>query len=288
MTRLLACLFGTALCCFCAAQPYLDVGAASFSHSPTRLDRAELALSLPLRLGKGKIILSPFWENWQARLPQQTAFPEENTESLTGCVLPVTWLTPICNTPWKLLLTGLVRYNMLNTTERSSVQPGGALLFTYSKKTSLTWKAGFYANRDAFGVFWLPLLGIDWRAGPKLNVWGVLPGSMHAEHKVLRWLHWGFVFKAFTNSYGERGGFFARTDENQVGLFADTYLMGTRAVLRLEGGHTAFSQYQGGPGHPRYALLGSRGYVDHELGDGPYFKVMLAYRVRLDGENSPN
>lgn len=270
------------LCCPCAAQPYLDVAAVSFSHSPARINRAEVALSLPLSLGKGKIILSPYWEHWQARLPEQHGYPVATNEHLNGYVLPVTWLTPFRDDQVKLLLTGLVRYNTLNTLERSSVQPGGAVLFTYAKRPSLTWKAGFYANRDAFGVFWLPLLGIDWRAGPKLNVWGVLPGSMHAEHKVLRWLHWGFVFKAFTNSYGERGGFFARTDENQIGLFADTYMMDRHVVLRLEGGHTAFSQYQGGPEHPRFATLGSDGYVDHGMGDGPYVKILLSYRVRLD------
>lgn len=239
-------------------------------------------------MGKGKVILSPYWENWRARLPRQPGSTDDRTENLSGWVLPVTWLTPMRNARCKFLLTGLVRYNTLNTMERSSVQPGGAILFTYAKKPSLTWKAGFYANSDAFGVFWLPLLGIDWRAGPKLNVWGVLPGSIHAEHKVLRWLHWGFVFKAFTNSYGERGGYFARTDENQIGLFADTYWLGRRAVLRLEGGHTAFSQYQGGPGHPRFEYLGRDGYVDHGMGDGPYVKVLLAYRVRLDEGKGPD
>ncbi|MEO8068749.1 MAG: hypothetical protein ABI599_13725 [Flavobacteriales bacterium] len=268
-------------------QPYLDVVGSAFTYSPERLQRWEVGLSLPIPIGKAndKIILSPFWEEWKILVPavEQPHFAERSDRS-TGWALPVSWLHEVKGGRWKLLFTGIIRHNHLGPLERGAPQYGGAFITTYGPKPKITWKVGFYANGDAFGLFWLPLLGLDWRIDGKHNVWGLLPGTMHYEHKAFKRVHWGAAFKAFTNSYGLRNGDFRRVDENQIGVFGDLYFFERNVVLRLEVGHTVFSQYQGGELDERYAALAEGQYVDHHIGDGPYVKMLLAFRVRLDAE----
>ena len=279
--------FSCLLALFAEAQPYLDVASSTFAYSPDRLQRWEIGFSVPLPIGKAndKVILSPFWEEWKATIPQhdEPSLPERS-DRLTGWAIPVTWLHELKNDRWKVLITGIMRHNHIGPLARGDFQYGGALIATYGRKPKLTWKAGCYANGDAFGLFWLPLLGLDWRIDDKHNVWGLLPGTMHYEHKAFKRFHWGIAFKAFTNSYGLRNGDFRRVDENQIGVFGDLYLFQQNIVLRLEAGHTAFSQYQGGELDDRYAAQGTGQYVDHLLGDGPYVKALLAFRVRLDTE----
>ena len=269
------------------AQPYLDVASSSFTYSPQRLQRWEVALSLPIPVGKAndKLILSPYWEEWKVTVPElgQPAFAERS-DRLTGWTLPATWLHELKNDHWKILVTGIIRHHHVGPLGHGDFQYGGALISTYGRKPSLTWKVGFYANGDAFGLFWLPLLGLDWRIDPKHNVWGLLPGTLHYEHKAFKHFHWGVAFKAFTNSYGLHNGDFRRVDENQVGVFGDVYLFAQNVVMRFEAGHSALSQYQGGDLDPRYAALGEGKYVDHRVVDGPYVKLLVAFRVRLDAE----
>lgn len=267
------------------AQPYLDIASTMFTYSPDRLQRWEGGLSLPLPIGQGndKLVVSPFWEEWKANLSEHTA-PDlpGRVDRLTGLVLPLTWVHELRNDHWKVVLTGIVRRHHINTFERGEFQYGGALIATYGRKPSLTWKVGVYANRDAFGLFVLPLLGLDWRIDAKHNVWGMLPGTFHYEHKIFKHFHWGIAFKAFTNSYGLRTGDFERMDENQLGAFGDLYMFKQIIAVRFEVGHTVLSQYQGGRLDDRYAALGEGNYVDHRKGDGPYVKMMVAFRVRLD------
>ncbi len=268
-----------------AAQPYLDIASTMFTYSPDRLQRWEAGLSLPLPIGKGndKIVVSPFWEEWTAKVPAHSS-PDllQRSDRLTGWVLPITWVHELKNENWKVILTGIARRHHLNALERGEMQYGGAIISTYGRKPSLTWKVGVYINRDAFGLFVLPLLGLDWRIDAKHNVWGMLPGTIHYEHKAFKHFHWGIAFRAFTNSYGLRTGDFERMDENQLGAFGDLYMFKQLIALRCEVGHTVLSQYQGGNLDDRYGALGEGEYVDHRMGDGPYVKLMMAFRVRLD------
>ncbi|MBK6776222.1 MAG: hypothetical protein IPG74_10410 [Flavobacteriales bacterium] len=78
-----------------AAQPYLDIASTMFTYSPNRLQRWEAGLSLPLPIGKGndKLVVSPFWEEWKAKVPAHRS-PDllQRSDRLTGWVLPITWV----------------------------------------------------------------------------------------------------------------------------------------------------------------------------------------------------
>ncbi|MBK8341541.1 MAG: hypothetical protein IPK99_16900 [Flavobacteriales bacterium] len=267
------------------AQPYLDVVNTAGYISPDRFERYDVNTALPVTIGKrgARLVFSPGVERWNALVDSAA---QQRTDILTGYALPITLLAPLVPDRWTLSITGIGRYMVIEDPARGDVQLGGAVLLNRVLRPELTLKFGAYANADAFGLFALPLLGLDWRINAKHNLFGVLPGNLIYEHKASRLFHWGAAYKAITTSFGTRDGDFRRVDENTVGLFADLYPW-KRLVLRLEGGHTVISQYQGGRLDPYYPADSEDRYVDHGIGDGFYARVMLAFRVRLDEEAPP-
>ena len=171
----------------------------------------------------------------------------------------------------------------LNDQRRGDIQYGGALLIGRVFNPSFTLRAGSYMNYDAFGWFFMPLLGVDWRINAKTNLYGVLPGSLTFERKSTRWLHWGASFRAYTTSFGVRDGNYRRINENPAGLYADFYIT-KKIVLRTEAGWCFLRNIQGGPGDELYANEATqrKGYADHAIADAPYARVLIAYRLRLD------
>lgn len=266
------------------AQPFLDVLSTSSYVSMGRFTKHELATNLPVRLGASgdRLLLSPGVERWAAEVARADL---QRTDDLLGFAAPVAWLHSLVADRWSMGLVGVTRYMRSEHPDRGDWQLGGAVVVNRIMRPDLTWKFGTYANADAFGLFMMPLLGIDWRIDAKHNLFGVLPGNFTYEHKPVRWLHWGVAFKAITTSFGTRDGDFRRVDENSIGIYLDLYPVRS-AVLRLEAGHTAFSQYQGGRLDPWYPVGSDEKYVDHDMGDGLYVKAMLAFRVRLDAEKS--
>ena len=266
-------------------QPYLDVVNVAWVGSPDRLERVDVNANVPLKLDSAGslLVFSPSFERWEVEVHASDSV--SRSDLLSGYILPITFITTLTPDKWKLSVTGIGRYMAIEDPQRGDWQLGGAFLFQRVKSTMLTWKFGAYANADAFGLFALPLLGIDWRIDAKHNLFGVMPGIFTYEHKVSRHFHWGIAYRAITTSFGTRDGDFRRVDENPIGVFADLYPV-PRIALRLEGGHTVISEYQGGRLDPLYPLHGEGKYVDHHIGDGFYFKVMLAFRVRLDEETT--
>ena len=79
---------------------------------------------------------------------------------------------------------GSSRMNDSSLQKKSELQIGGALIAAYKRKGKLTWKLGVYINNEYFGIFVMPLLGINWEIGKKDYLFGVLPGSLTYEHKI--------------------------------------------------------------------------------------------------------
>ena len=78
---------------------------------------------------------------------------------------------------------------------------GGVLLAGYTKNTNLKYKFGVYVNNEFFGVFVMPLAGIDWRINDRNNLFGILPGRLTFELKLNNNFYAGANFRAITNSY---------------------------------------------------------------------------------------
>ncbi|HTQ65499.1 MAG TPA: DUF6268 family outer membrane beta-barrel protein [Puia sp.] len=268
--------------CSMYAQPYIDLINVRYTNSPetgpvsknkneTQLNYLNISSTLPIRFKNKKdaLILSPFFEKWTSL----TSVSGNYSNNHYGLVLPVSLLKTIPNSNWSLMTTAIVRMNDANINANGQWQFGGALVAAYYKKNShLTYKMGLYINGEFFGLFIIPLLGIDWQINERNNLFGILPASLTWEHQFNHRLYAGTVFRTFTNSYHDGGPNYWRVDENQLGVFAD-YYFGKHLVLNLEAGHSLF----------RKIRSGERNEVKNNWNadDNFYFKCMIAYRIRF-------
>ncbi|HVM88114.1 MAG TPA: DUF6268 family outer membrane beta-barrel protein [Puia sp.] len=263
------------------AQPYIDlinirnvkspdVGFFRHNKNETELSYVNISSTLPLLFNNKKdgIIISPFYEQWSSAISGIDSFRKTHF----GIALPLSLLETI-NSKWSLLVTSIVRINDTSLSRGSKWQFGGAILAAHKNANGkFTYKFGAYINGDLFGLFVMPLLGIDWNISPATNLFGILPGNLTLEHRLTKILFCGATFRAITNSYTDFNNHYWRIDENQLGLFADCYLT-KNIVLNMEAGHSFFRKIRTG------MRKGTR--TDWMANDNMYLKLALAYRLRL-------
>lgn len=185
--------------------------------------------------------------------------------------LAVSFLKTLKNEDWSVASSIIVRRNGYKVNIPDNWQAGGAVLVIFKANETLKYKLGVYANKEFFGVFIMPLLGIDWRISKKTNLFGVLPGNLTLEHKLGKKLYTGASFRAITTSYRLDTGYW-RINENRLGIFADYYLI-KNVVLNAEAGHSVL----------RKLKTGGENTVETNwaANDNFYYKIGLAYRIRL-------
>lgn len=93
---------------------------------------------------------------------------------------------------------------------------------------NLELKAGLYYNREFFGNFFLPLLGVDWKINNRFRMYGTLPSNFRAEMKLTQKWNMGFGFRAFTRSFRlsqNDNHNYIRINENQLKLYAEGFVV---------------------------------------------------------------
>jgi len=270
--------------CSTVAQPYIDIVNIHYCKSPdigffqhnkkaTQLNYFDASATLPVlfKNKKDAIIFSPYYEQWEAKIREVNRFRKNHF----GIGFPVSFLKSI-GPKWTLLITPIVRINDTSVNSKSKWQFGGAALVSHkSSDKQFTFKFGIYINGDLFGLFVMPLIGIDWKINARTNLFGILPGSLTLEHRLKKFLYYGAAFRAFTNSYSDINRYW-RVDENQLGIFADCYLT-KKIVLNIETGHSIFRKIRTG--------IKNETRTDWQASDNFYVKLVLAYRIRFNNEN---
>ena len=264
----------------CSSQPFIDLINIQYVHSPdngiinresnsARLTNFSVQTTIPIRLKNKKdaIIFSPFFDMWT---PEIKTVNKDFTNQY-GLGLPVSVLKSLGDSNWSLLSTMILRKNGYDVDADNNWQIGGALITNYKANESVTFKAGIYVNKEFFGLFVMPLLGIDWKISPKTNLFGVLPGSLILEHKLRKGLYAGASFKAITGSFKTSAGYW-RLDENRLGIFFDCYLL-KQFVLTAEAGHSILRKMRTG--------IDDKKYTNWKVNDNAYMKISFAYRIRL-------
>jgi Domain of unknown function (DUF6268) len=296
MVRLLVLVI---LVCFSfatQAQPYLDLISARGLAGPDagiwRRDgqhlttgHAILATNLPLRFNKGKdaIILNPYGERWNI---DYEAAPNYSFH-LLGLGLPIGWNHTI-NTKWSFLAMFILRYHTTTsqqTFDDSNQQLGGLGLVTRQFNPKLAVKLGLYYNREFFGNFFIPLVGLDWRPNKRDRIFGTMPNFITWEHDTQKRFRYGALLRFVTFSYHldestpavpQGQATYIRLQENQLTAYGDYYLT-KNLVFSLEAGHTILRRH----------TLGSRGKGsdwtnEFKTNDGFIFRANLNYRLRFD------
>ena len=259
----------------CFSQPYIDIVHVRHVVAPhaglsgdtnfARLHYSSAGINLPLRFRNKKdaLLLAPYIERW-------SSMEQGVVHSHYGWGLPVT-LVKAVDPRWTIFPTIIMRRNNNSLGASGDYQLGGAMVAAYKKSEKLSYRFGLYANGEFFGLFVIPLAGIDWKINSNTSVFGILPGNLVLEHKINEHMYAGGNFRAITNSYGSSSNYW-RIDENQLGAYLDTYIT-KNAVVNLEAGHSIM----------RRIRTGSRKQhrTDWNVDDNFYIKMMLAWRVRL-------
>lgn len=264
----------------CCSQPLIDLINIQYINSPNSgvinqdknaatLQNFSVQTTIPIQLKNKKdiIIFSPFFDHWRPDIkPVSKDFTDQYSVGL-----PVSFLKWFGDSDWSVLSTLIVRRNGYKVTARDNWQIGGALIANFKASETLTYKAGLYVNREFFGNFVMPLLGIDWQISRKTNLFGVLPGSLTLEHRLGRSAYAGASFRAITSSFKTKTGFW-RLDENRVAFFFDYYIR-KQLVVTGEAGHSILRKMRTG--------IDDKNYSDWRVNDNVYVKANLAYRLRL-------
>lgn len=261
------------------AQPYLDIVNLKYTNSPQaglinqnknniKIQYYGIGTNLPIQFKNKKdaVIFSPFFEAWSSKISTN------NRQNYYSMALPVSLFKTIPYTKWSILLTGILRMNDSSLNKKTKMQVGGAFIISKKRNENLTWKLGLYINNELFGLFVMPLAGIDWKINGRNNLFGVLPGNLTYEHKINDHFYYGANFRALTNSYEKSNGYW-RIDENQLGLYLDTYL-NKNLLLNIEAGHSLFRKINTG--------VKWVSKFDAEANDNLYVKIAFAYRVRFE------
>jgi len=131
-------------------------------------------------------------------------------------------------------------------------QIGGAFIVKYKKRNSLKYELGLYYNREFFGNFFMPLIGIDWKINSRAYLYGEFPNSLTFEYKLINdKLYTGINYKSIITSFrlsNFNGGYYVREGhpfwgDNQFRIFLNYYIF-NHIVFYLETGYSVCRYYQ--------------------------------------------
>jgi hypothetical protein len=260
------------------AQPYIDPINLRYTNAfsnagknGTPFTHLYIGSDLPFKIKHDKyIVVSPFFEQWNI----DSFFNKNYLPQVSTIALAVSALLPLHKTNWSLTVTAIPRFNSEDLKLQNSFQIGGVLLAAFKKNLHLKYKFGVYVNNDFFGVFVMPLIGIDWNINERNNLFGILPGRLSFEHKINAHLYAGATFRAITNSFRLNNGNYLRIDDNQLGGYLDYYAT-KHIVFTAEAGAGIFRTLRLGREH------NTRYISDYNWGDGMFIKLCTSYRIRL-------
>jgi hypothetical protein len=117
-------------------------------------------------------------------------------------------------------------------------QIGVYSLLTVTESEKFRYKFGLYYNREFFGNFFVPLVGVDWKISNRFSIYGTLPNSMKFSYALApSKINTGLAFRSMTRSFRrEVLNTFVRYNELQLKGFLDFYVT-PKNVVFLEAGY---------------------------------------------------
>lgn len=284
------------ICCVCVfagilkSQPFADIVTFSYQNfsgpykdldsQKNRTDDYVLNFFVPKEFKNGHTFLFRLNSEYM-----NTTHISSNNYSIASISLPIGFQLVTKNKKWKTVLLAIpkVASDFRDKIDKSDLQMGGIFLQNYIYNDHLKFKAGLYYNREAFGNFFMPLVGVDWRATDKINFYGILPTNYKVEYNLVKnKLYTGLNFKSYTRSFRlcrNQNNDYVRYNEIELKLFLD-YFVYKKILLFGELGYALGKspiQYMYNSDQP--TLINP---VFPQVKNGMIFNVGIAYRVRLD------
>lgn len=232
------------------AQPYADLAGFTYQHfTSTYKNNPDvknhtgdylLHLLYPKELENGNVFLLKInGELLRSRMDGG----QDYTAQAASAALSVgfQWLSK--NKKWKTTVMAIpkVASDFEGKLSSGDFQYGGLVLEQYSFGQNLKLKAGLYYNREAFGNFFVPVFGLDYRATDRIHCYGILPSNYKIEYNAVKEkFYTGLEFKWLTRSFnlsGSHPGNYMRFDEIYLKGFAD-WFMGKNVLLSAGAGYS--------------------------------------------------
>jgi hypothetical protein len=285
------------VCLKLSAQPFADIlnfNYQTFSanyqdstHWKNKTDNYFLNLFLPKNFKNGNTLLIRL----NSELINSTISPDSAySNRLSSVSMPIGMKLVSKNKKWEtvILVIPKIASDFKDVIDDYDFQYGGIFLEQFVPSEKFKIKLGVYYNREAFGNFFVPLVGVDWRINDRVNLYGILPTNYKVEFNLLKnKLYTGLNFKSFTRSFrlSEKNNYdYVRYDEMQVKLFLDCFVV-PKVLLFAELGYSLSRspwQHKYGTNNKKEAYYGNPIYSP--LKSYPVVSVGLAYRVRFDIE----
>lgn len=224
------------------AQPFADVlsfsyqtfsGQYSFPNDSinrnlkNKTDNYFLNFFLPKEFKNGNTLLIRLnTETIHSTISSDTSY----SSRISAISLPVGVKLVTKNKKWETIIIGIpkIASDFSDVIDNHDIQYGGIFLEHFVAKENLKIKAGLYYNKEAFGDFFVPLVGVDWKINKRLYMYGILPTNYKIECNIIKnKLYTGLNLKYFTRSFRlakSKNYDYVRYDEAQVKLFLDCFV----------------------------------------------------------------
>lgn len=203
--------------------------------------------------------------------------------------LGLSWLKRLNNENWATYLDfGTAMSSDLHTVNKTHFNYGGTALVYYGKNSDLVWNAGVNFSGGAFGVWWVPLVGVDWNINKNIvfsfqtfshtqldiklkDRWYAGIQSLAAPFSYNISEYYG-IKDSYVYSYSDKFPF----SPQQLGVYSDVYVGNEKTLFAKAGFELSKTIYH----------LDAQGAVIEEsayngkLNPGFFFEIGFAWRKR--------
>jgi hypothetical protein len=250
-----------------------------------KTDNYALNFFLPKEFKNGNTLLIRLnTESINSTISPDTSY----SNRLSAISLPIGMKLVTKNKKWETILIAIpkIASDFKDAIDGYDFQMGGIFLQHWVPNNKIKIKAGLYYNREAFGNFYVPLVGIDWKINNRIYMYGILPTSYKVEFNIIKnRLYTGLNLKYFTRSFRlskDHNYDYVRYDEAQVKLFLDCFVA-PKVLVFAEAGYS----FGKNPWQYKYNTK-DVAYKNNPLygpmGNYMVFNFGLAYRIRFDLE----
>ncbi len=277
------------------AQPFADVLSASYQtfSSPYKSEQNSLQKKNKTNDYFLNFFLPKVFKNGNTLLVRLNTETMNSTTShdssysyrLSSISLPLGFKFVTKNKKWETILIGIpkIASDFRTKINDKDYQLGGIFLQQYVRNDNLKFKLGLYYNREAFGNFFIPLVGLDWKVNDRLYLYGVIPSNYSVEYAIVKnKFYTGLNFKSFTRSFrlSEANNYdYVRYNEEELKVFVNWFVY-KKILLFAEAGYTLGK-------NPLQYTYNTKNATDVNPVYTPMksyalFNVGIAYRIRFD------
>ncbi len=274
------------------AQPFADIlnfncqtFSSNYKNAPALKNKTDdyfLNFFIPKEFKNGNTLLLRL----NSELVSSTLTPDSSYSSkLYSVSLPLGMQLVWKNKKWKTVIMALPKLasNFKGAINSNDFQIGGIFLQNYQYSETLKIKVGLYYNREAFGNFFMPIIGLDWKVNDRLYLYGNMPNMYRIEYALKKnRLYGGFGFRSLTRSFrlSKSDSYdYVRYNELQLKLFLD-YFIAKKVLLFAEVGYSLGKNPLQFTYNTKNETFLNPIYTP--MKPYPIFNAGLAYRIRFD------